>query len=72
MESSFKGYRAERRTDERASKRPKSSTTELSLIHIFVCLGCIVHVHFSGDSLGMIALIISSHMIMLLLVEVVK
>lgn len=28
MESSFKGYRAERRTDERASKRPKSSTTE--------------------------------------------
>lgn len=41
-------------------------------VGLIVCLGCIVHVHFSGDSLGMIALIISSHMIMLLLVEVVK
>nr|DAF14963.1 MAG TPA: hypothetical protein [Bacteriophage sp.] len=38
-------------------------------VGLIVCLGCIVHVHFSGDSLGMIALIISSHMIMLLLIS---
>lgn len=41
-------------------------------VGLIVCLGCIVHVHFSGDSLGMNCIVISSHMIMLLLVEVVK